>query len=226
MCAAMRNPEPTQPQTQLVLVTPVIEAADTFAGLLEEALSGGAVAAVIARFAEADERALVNAVKILAPVAQKHGAALIVAASPAVAARGGADGCHVAYDAQRLADAVASLSPQRMVGVAGLKSRDDAMTAAESGADYVMFGEPIVSRHAEKNGLLPPFHAVVERVGWWAELFEVPVIGFAPDTEGAAALAAVSADFAALADPVWNHAGGPQAGVAAALAALAGARRP
>jgi thiamine-phosphate pyrophosphorylase len=222
----MRNPEPSQQQTQLVLVTPVIEAADTFAGVMEAALSGGAVAAVIARFAETDERTLVNAVKTLAPAAQKHGAALIVEASPAVAARGGADGCHLVYDAQRLGDAVASLAPQRMVGVAGLKSRDDAMSAAESGADYVMFGEPMVSRHAEKNGLLPPLHAVVERVGWWAELFEVPVIGFASDIEGAAALTAVSADFVALGDPVWNHAGGPKAGVAEALAALAGARQP
>ncbi|MBL8568581.1 MAG: thiamine phosphate synthase [Phreatobacter sp.] len=222
----MRNAEPSQPQTQLVLVTPPIEAADAFAGALDAALSGGPVAAVIARFAAADERTLVNAVKTLAPVVQKHGTALIVEASPAVVARGGADGCHLAFDMQRLADAVASLAPQRMVGVSGLKSRDDAMAAGEKGADYVMFGEPMVSRHAEKNGLLPPIHAVVERVGWWAELFEVPVIGFAPDIAGAAALAAVSADFVALADPVWNHAVGPQAGVAEALAAIAGARRP
>lgn len=226
MCQAMRNPEPSQSQTQLVLVTPVIEAADAFAAVLDGALSAGPVAAVIARLGEADERAQVNAVKILAPVVQKHGTALIVEASAAVAARGGADGCHLQFESQRLADAVASLSPQRMVGVGGLKSRDDAMEAGDRGADYVMFGEPIMSRHAEKNGQLPPFHAVVERVGWWAELFEVPVIGFAPDMEGAAALAAVSADFVALSDPVWNHAGGPNSGVAEALAALAGAGRP
>jgi thiamine-phosphate pyrophosphorylase len=222
----MRNAEPTTPQTQLVLVTPVIETIDEFAGIAEAALAGGSVAAVIARFAAGDERALVNVVKALAPVIQAAGAALIVDAPPAVAARGGADGCHLVFDERLLADAVASLAPQRMVGVAGLKSRDDAMFAGEKGADYVMFGEPMLSRHAERNGQLPPFHAVLERVGWWAELFEVPVIGFSPDMNGAAALSGVNADFVALCDPVWNHADGPAAGVREALAALARGRGP
>ncbi len=220
----MRKSEPVAPPTQLVLVTPVIDAVDAFAGILEAALSGGPVAAVIARFAAADERGLVNAVKALAPAVQAQGTALVVDAPPAVVARGGADGCHLTFDERLLADAVASLAPQRMVGVAGLKSRDDAMLAGEKGADYVMFGEPMLSRHAERNGLLPPFHAVLERVGWWAELFEVPVIGFAPDMEGAAALSGAHADFVALGDPVWSHAAGPQAAVREALAALARGR--
>ena len=94
------------------------------------------------------------------------------------------------------------------------------MAAGEAGADYVMFGEPAVSRHVEKNGVVPPFHAVVERVAWWAEVFEVPVVGHAPDIAGAAALAKVHADFVALGAPVWDHAGGPAAAVAEALALI------
>ena len=38
--------------------------------------------------------------------------------------------------------AVASLKPDRIAGCGGLATRHDAMLAAESGADYVMFGEP------------------------------------------------------------------------------------
>jgi thiamine-phosphate pyrophosphorylase len=226
MCPPMRSAEPVAPQTQLVLVTPVIEAADAFASILDAALSGGPVTAVIARFPAGDERGLVNAVKVLAPVVQARGTALVVDAPPAIAARGGADGCHLVFDERLLAEAVASLAPQRMVGVAGLKSRDDAMLAGERGADYVMFGEPMLSRYAERNGQLPPFHAVLERVGWWAELFEVPVVGFAPDLEGAAALAGVNADFVALGEPVWANPEGPAAGVREALAALARGRGP
>ena len=47
------------------------------------------------------------------------------------------------------------------------------MLAAEAGADYVMFGEP------DENGHRPSFDAVIERVEWWAEVFEIPCVGFA-----------------------------------------------
>lgn len=207
--------------TQLVLVTPILGDPAIFAGTLEAALAGGAVAAVIARFEPCDDRTLVNRVKALAPLVQGRGAALMVEAPVEVAARAGADGIHLAYAPEQLTDAVSRLAPQRMVGVGGLRSRDDAMAAGEAGADYVMFGEPIVSRHAEKNGQMPPFAAVVERVGWWAELFEVPVVGLAQDIDGVAALARVRADFAALGEPVWSHPDGPAAAVAAALALIA-----
>ena len=47
------------------------------------------------------------------------------------------------------------------------------MLAGEAGADYVMFGEP------DRRGGRPPFDAIVERVEWWAELFELPCVGYA-----------------------------------------------
>ena len=47
------------------------------------------------------------------------------------------------------------------------------MLAAESGADYVMFGEP------DADGARPPFEAIVERVEWWAEVFQIPCVAYA-----------------------------------------------
>jgi thiamine-phosphate pyrophosphorylase len=213
-----RNPAPVV--TQLVLVTPVLGDPAAFLPALSAALGAGPVAAVIARFEASDERTLVNRIKELAPKVQAGGAALMVEGPVEAAVRGGADGVHLVYEPEALAEAVSRLAPQRMVGVAGLKSKDDAMAAGEAGADYVMFGEPAVSRHVEKNGVVPPFHAVVERVAWWAEVFEVPVVGHAPDIAGAAVLARVHADFVALGAPVWDHAGGPAAAVAEALALI------
>jgi thiamine-phosphate pyrophosphorylase len=214
-----RNPAPVV--TQLVLVTPVLGDSAEFLPALSAALAAGPVAAVIARFEASDERTLVNRIKDLAPRVQAGSAALMVEGPVEAVVRGGADGIHLVYEPDALAEAVSRLAPQRMVGVAGLKSKDDAMAAGEAGADYVMFGEPAVSRHAEKNGVVPPFHAVVERVAWWAEVFEVPVVGYAPDIEGAAALAKVNADFVALGAPVWDHAEGPAVAVARALALMA-----
>lgn len=213
-----RNPDPVE--TQLVLVTPLLEDPEGFVPILAGALAAGPVAAVIARFAPCDERTLVNRIKVLAPAAQKGGAALMAEASVDAVARGGADGIHLRFQAETLAEAVSRLAPQRMVGVGGLKSKDDAMAAGEAGADYVMFGEAQSSRYAEKDGVLPPFHAVVERVAWWAEVFQVPVVGFAPDIAGVEALARARADFVALGEPVWDHPEGPAAAVGAALALI------
>jgi thiamine monophosphate synthase len=51
-------------------------------------------------------------------------------------------------------------------------------------------------RWMERPGVQPD----TELVTWWAELFEVPSVGFANDPDQALDLAAAGADFAALGD--------------------------
>ena len=120
----------------------------------------------------------------------------------------GVDGVHV--DGGEVADAVASCRPQRIVGAGRLPMRDDAMTAAEAGVDYVMFGEPGAGLSAE---------ATLERVAWWAEIFETPCVAYAPALEDVAALAQAGADFVALDDAIWD-ADDPAAAVRAAVKLL------
>jgi thiamine-phosphate pyrophosphorylase len=85
------------------------------------------------------------------------------------------------------------------------------MAAAEAGADYVMFGEH------DEAGQRPSFDAVVERVAWWAEVFEYPCVAFAADKDEVAPLVAAGADFVALGDWLWRD---PQT-VAATVAGTA-----
>ena len=66
--------------------------------------------------------------------------------------------------------------------------------------------------------LRPGFAAVLERVAWWAELFEVPCVAYAASFEEVGPLAAGGADFIALGD--WAWAGEPAAAVRAAAAAI------
>jgi thiamine-phosphate pyrophosphorylase len=72
------------------------------------------------------------------------------------------------------------------------------MLVAEQGADYVMFGEPLA------GGERPAKAAVEDRVAWWAEVFEIPCIGFAASVEDVAPLVAAGADFVALGDFLWR----------------------
>jgi thiamine-phosphate pyrophosphorylase len=78
-----------------------------------------------------------------------------------------------------------------------------------------MFGEP------EADGSRPSFGAIVERVGWWAELFEVPCIAYAASLDEVGPLAAAGADFVAIGGSIWDDPRGPAAAVADADAKLA-----
>jgi thiamine-phosphate pyrophosphorylase len=206
--------EITRPAPRLYLVTPEVEDAAAFARALAPMLAAADVAAVLLRLKPADERTLINRVKALAPAVQQSGAALVLAGHPGIVARAGADGAHLA-GIEVFQAALASLKPERIAGCGGLQSKHDAMTAAEQGADYVMFGEP------EDGRRRPAFEAIVERVEWWAEVFEIPCVGFAASLDEVAALAAAGADFVAVGDLVWHDAGGPEAAIAAAAERLA-----
>jgi thiamine-phosphate pyrophosphorylase len=204
---------------RLYLITPVLEDS-SFAPQLSEACATGAVAAVLLRLAPADERTLTNQVKALAPAAQEHGAAVIVASDAkadlaTVAARGGADGVHVSGGAPTLVREMRDrLKSERALGVGAIRTKDDAMTFGEAGVDYLLFGEP------RPDGSLPSLESVVERASWWAEIFETPCAAYAPSLETVETLAATNAEFVALGDAVWSHPDGPAAAVKAAAAIL------
>ena len=60
-----------------------------------------------------------------------------------------------------------------------------------------MFGEP------DDEGTRPSFAAIVERVAWWAEVFEIPCVAYAGSIEEIEALCAAGADFVALGDAAF-----------------------
>jgi len=207
--------------TQLYLITPVLDD-EAFAPQLAAACAAGGVAAVQLRLSPADERTLTKRVKALAPAAQEHGAAVLIALDgeavdldlALVAARAGADGVHAASGSAGVRALRERLKGERILGVGAIRSKHDAMAAGEEGVDYLLFGEP------RRDGSLPAFESVAERAAWWAEIFETPCVAFAPSLDRVAALARTGAEFVALGDAVWTHEAGPAAAVRAAADAL------
>jgi thiamine-phosphate pyrophosphorylase len=176
-------------------------------------LAAADVAVLLLRLAPGDERTRIDTIKALAAPVQKLGVALLIDGDPDLATRGGADGAHLT-GADALKDALPRLKPDRIAGAGGLTSRDDAMMAGEAGTDYVMFGEP------EDGGHRPSFTAIVERVAWWSELFEIPCVAWAERIEEIADLCAAGADFIAVGDAVFADPRGLAAAVADAGARL------
>ncbi len=211
MASRPQPPEPRRPAPRLYLVTPPTADPARLADGMAQALAAADVAAVLVALTGDDERALLNGLKVLAPAVQGAGAALLLDGKPELVARAGADGAHLT-GVDELNAALASLKPERIAGCGGLAARHDAMLAAEAGADYVMFGEP------DQRGHRPSFDAVLERVEWWAEVFEIPCVGYAASLDEIAALVTAGADFVAVGAFIF---GDPRGLAAAAKDAMA-----
>jgi thiamine-phosphate pyrophosphorylase len=188
-----------RPAPRLYLLTAPLAEPAAILDQLKTVLAATDVAAVLLRLAPADDRALINRIKAIAPTVQDSGAALLIDERIDLVARAGADGAHLNGGAALLS-AVSTLKPQRIAGVGRLPTRHDAMLAAEAGADYVMLGEP------DSDGYRPSLPAVVERVAWWSELFAIPCVAYAERFDEMGELCTAGADFiaigeAAFADP-------------------------
>ena len=202
----------------LYLITPVIARADDFAPVLGAALQAARAACVYLRLGSMGESERARVAAKLVPLVQEHGAAALFA-DPRIAARAGADGVHIFGQEEglltRLGEAIEAMKPQRIVGAGGVRTRHDAMSAGELDIDYVCFGDP------SPDGWSPDVDFIVERVGWWSSIFNVPCVGFARALGDIERIGQAGADFVALGDAVWADPRGPAAAAAEAAAILA-----
>lgn len=196
---------------RLYLVVPPLTDPAAVVAALMPALAAADIAAVLLRLPAADERTLINYIKQIAPIVQERGVALLLEGHADLVARAGADGAHIS-GGDAVKDAASMLKPDRIVGAGGLAGRHDAMQAAESGADYVMFGEPASA------GKRPSFEAIEDRVAWWVEVFEIPCVAYAESLAEVESLAA--AEFVALGPFIFDDPRGAAAAVADAAARL------
>ena len=133
----------------------------------------------------------------LVAAGQARGVAVLVASDVELARAVKADGVHVApgddskgpFEAAR-----AALGGQAIIGGDAGRSRHEAMTLGELGADYVAFGVPgFVKDRATA------FARQRDLIEWWAEIFEVPSVAMDVATrEQAVALVEAGADFVCL----------------------------
>lgn len=202
---------------RLVLVSPPLDDAAPFAARAAAAAAAGGLASLLVRLAATDPGRRKAIVRGVCEAVQPLGVAVIVVGDARLAAHADADGAHLEGPGEELAAALRSLKPKRIVGVGRLGDRDEAMIAGEAEPDYLMFGDP------SADGFVRPLDWRLERVGWWAEIFNLPCIGYAAAADEVAALARAGADFVALGDWVWREAD-PAGIVARAAGELALAR--
>jgi thiamine-phosphate pyrophosphorylase len=184
----------------LYLITPPIRERAFHLPLSGEVMGACGVACVLVRPAALGDAENEIIFRVLAPPLQERGIACLVVDDPQFCVRVDADGVHMNGEGPRFELALRALKPKFIVGTGGLRTRHEAMIAAEAGADYVMFGE---SRE--------PQSAVLERVAWWEEIFTVPCVAHANELESIRDLVRAGADFIALGGAVFCDPRGPEA---------------
>lgn len=174
----------------------VVEVSAHAAPVLEAALKAAPVSSLLLK-APVGAKLEAHTLKPLVELAQKKGIAALVADDWDLARIVRADGVHLSWakdQLQRYEAARAALGTRYIVGADAGRSRDDAMSLGESGADYIGFGIPA---HVEDRDTA--FSRQQELLSWWSEIFEVPCVAFdAPTPEAATDLAAAHADFVAV----------------------------
>ena len=199
-----------RPACQLYVVSPPAIVLPDFVESLKAALGGGPVAAFQLRLKDVGDDDVLRACEALVPVCNAHDVAFLLNDRADLAKAAGADGVHLGQSDGSIEDARALLGPDAQIGRTCHDSRHLAMEAGEEGADYVAFG-------AFYETTTKPSHYRPEPpiLTWWTTISQLPCVaigGIFP--ENAAPLVAAGADFIAVVRAVWDHQGGPGAGVA------------
>lgn len=197
---------------RLYLITPpVIDDAQAFASLLEQALDAGDVAAIQVRLKDVSEAHLAEVTKAVLAVGQDYEVAVLLNDSPELAARFGCDGVHIGQSDGTLKEARKIMGPDAMIGVTCHDSRHLAMEASEGGADYVAFGAFFPTQTKDTD-----FQAELEDLTIWQESMMTPCIAIGGITvDNCDAVIEAGADFIAVCGGIWNHPEGPAAAVGA-----------
>jgi thiamine-phosphate pyrophosphorylase len=196
---------------RIVLIAPPAVATDAFAAKLGDAIAGGDVASVILPPYAMDEQAFQAFAERIVPLAQDANVAAVVGGDSRIAVRVRADGIHVEGGKAALADMVDRMQDKMMVGVGGVKTRDEALGLGEQRPDYLFFGRFGYDNQAE------PHHRNLALGSWWAEMIEIPCIVLAGNSVASVgAVAATGAEFVALSSAVFADGADPAAAVAEA----------
>jgi thiamine-phosphate pyrophosphorylase len=208
-----------RPLCQLYLISP-LDVGGGFPERLEQALSGGPVAAFQFRVKGLDQHEAARFAEPLQRICEAREVAFIVNDDMGLAKRLGADGVHLGQGDGDPREARALLGPTAQIGVTCHASRHLAMAAGEAGADYVAFGA--FFRTATKETTHRPEPSILS---WWSRLFEMPCVAIGGITpENGRGLVDAGADFLAVCGAIWGDAEGPEAAVSKFGRMLAEAR--
>ena len=156
------------------LATPVLRDVEAFLPDLARGMQQHTPAAVLLRLADAPDAELIQHIQTIQSVVQTQDIALMLEDRPALAVLTGCDGVHLSteFTEASVRDVRQQIGGDLQLGVSVGGSRDGAMRAGESGADYISFSTaaPVVPAEGEDP------ESLTALVLWWCMVMELPAV--------------------------------------------------
>ena len=198
---------------RIYLITPPSFSLTSFMTRAEAAFDAGDIACLQLRMKNCSDDDILKAGKKLLALCQRYQATFVVNDSPDLALKIGADGVHVGMnDVVKKEGYIASIREKmgdKVVGASCYDSRDNAMIAAEEGADYVAFGAfyPTTTK-------ITTARPTVDILDWWSTYTIIPCVAIGGiNAENCAPIVKANTDFIAVVSAVWDHPKGPAAAI-------------
>jgi len=169
-----------------------------FLPTLKTVLETALVSVILLQRNNLSDNDYIDLVAEIAPLVQARDCAVLLDNSPALVRKLKVDGVHITSGQRQFAEAANALKPDFIVGAGDINSRHEAMLRGEAGADYLSFGAPGRPPGADQLALAE----------WWAQMFEIPCVLFAPITP-LDRLVPVRCEFIGLGKNLWSAAPGP-----------------
>jgi len=192
------DPNPNLDRPQIYLITPLAFEPEVFAPQLGVLLDSIEIACVRLALGAEDEDSLARAADQCREVAHARDVPLVIERHIQLVERLGLDGVHLTDGSRSVRATRKTLGADAILGTYCAGSRHDAMSAAESGADYVSFG-PV-----GQSGLGDGTIAEHELFGWWSQMIEVPVVAEGALDQTLIETFAPVADFFAIGPEIWR----------------------
>jgi thiamine-phosphate pyrophosphorylase len=209
---------------RLYLITPAAFTLTEFVPRVQAAFDGGDIACLQLRLKDAGDEEILRAGEALLPLCNRYGTSFIINDRPDLALKLGADGVHIGMnDVQEKEGYIASLrkklGEKMVIGASCYDSPDNAMVAAEEGADYVAFG----AFHPTKTKVTTA-RPTPDILQWWSSYTIIPCVAIGGITAAnCAPIVSAGADFIAVVSAVWDHSKGPKEAVRELNAAITAA---
>ena len=183
---------------QVYLVTPKDFELSKFSDQLDALLDRHEVACLRLAMNTLVETEIARAADSLRNICHAHDVPIVIESHIMMVERLGLDGVHLTDGARSVRKTRDLLGKTPIIGSFCGTSKHDALTACESGADYVSFG-PIQGASLGDGNV-----ADFDLFAWWSEMIEVPVVA-----EGGLSLQMIEklrevTDFIGLQDEIWR----------------------
>lgn len=179
----------------------ILNAGETDVTRIEDLLKAGDLAAIVLVQDGLGDAEYLQMALESGKLCRRSGTALLVVDNTQVMGRAACDGLFLTGELAMLKDAVARFSPKYAVGYGGIKSRHEAMLAAEAQPDFLFIGKIGGDIKAE------PHPKSLELGEWCAEVMQVSIVVQGGNAiESVVDVSRTGADFVALASALGNGA--------------------